>query len=107
MVNAVKHESELVAHHSTLLCNQIRYDKLSHLFRIQYGGLCDETLHAPHAAVHHVDGDLSHLGVAVRFSEGLDLFLRRGDLRLEDGLEVGGGVAAGGGDCRRHIAEAL
>ena len=107
MVNAVKHESELVAHHSTLLCNQIRFDKISHLLRIQDGGLRDETFHAPHAAVHHVDRDLSHLGVAVRFSEGLDLFLRRGDLRLEDGLEVGGGVAAGGRDCRRHIAEAL
>ena len=73
-------ESDLVAHHSTLLCNQIRSDEISHLFRIQDGGLRDETFHAPHAAVHHVDRDLPHFSVAVRFAEGLDLLLRRGDL---------------------------
>ena len=97
-------ESELVAHHSTLKIDLILN---CYLFWIQHRGLGDETLHAPHAAVHHVDSDLSHLGVAVRFSEGLNLLLCRCYLRLEDGLEIRGSVAAGGRDRRCHITKAL
>merc|ERR1719402_573701 len=50
------------------------------LVSIQDRGLRHESLHAPHATVHHVHGDLPDLGVPMLLAEGLDLLLNDWDL---------------------------
>ena len=41
--------------------NGISVDAPDSLISVEDGGLCNEALHAPHATVHHVNGDLSDL----------------------------------------------
>ena len=78
--------------------------KYSHLIGVENRGFGDESLHAAHAAVHHVDGDLADLGGAVLLAEGLDLLLEGRDLGLEGGLEVVRGMAHEGGVGQRSRA---